>query len=91
MADITKLSAKKLHALIAERDAAWTKACDATIAAGMGQMRHSEIVEFAKGSSLIRRVQLSRDYLAARSAWAEAYNEMERRKAYHGSDKPIKT
>ncbi len=90
MNDIETLSAKKLHALIAKRDAHWKATLDATIAAGMGDLRYSEIVELAKGSMLLRRVRLANDYLNARRDWKIAYDELDRRKAWHGSDKPIK-
>lgn len=90
MSDLAKLSAKKLHEVIARRNAHWTKTLDATIAAGMGEMRYSEIVELAKGSSLVSKVVLARDYLNARHDWKAAMDELDARKAYHGSDKPIK-
>jgi hypothetical protein len=90
MSDLAKLSAKKLHAVIAKRDAHWKATLDATIAAGMGQMRYSEIVELAKGSRLLRKVQLANDYLNARHDWKVAIDELDARKDYHGSDKPIK-
>ena len=90
MNDLETLSAKKLHILIAERDARWKAALDATIAAGMGEMRYSEIVELAKGSKLLHKVQLANDYLNARLDWRNAHDELDRRKDYHGSDKPIK-
>lgn len=90
MSDLAKLSAKKLHALIAMRDERWKSTLDATIRAGMGEMRYSEIVELAKGSKLLHKVQLANDYLNARLDWRNAHDELDRRKAYHGGDKPIK-
>ena len=90
MSDLETLSAKKLHALIVKRDAHWKATLDATIAAGMGEMRFSDIVELAKGSKLLGKVQLANDYLNARLDWRNAHDELDRRKAYHGGDKPIK-
>ena len=90
MSDLETLPAKKLHALISKRDAHWKTTLDATIAAGMGEMRYSDIFELAKGSKLLHRVQIANDYLNARLDWRNALDELERRKAYHGSDKPIK-
>lgn len=90
MSDLSTLSAKKLHEVIARRNAHWKATLDATIAAGMGEMRYSEIVELAKGSSLVGKTQLALNYLNARRDWIAAEDELEARKAYHGSDKPIK-
>lgn len=90
MTDLSTLSAKKLHAVIAARDARWKAVLDATIAAGMGEMRFSDIVDLAKGSKLLTKVQIANDYLNARLDWRNAHDELDRRKDYHGSDKPIK-
>ncbi|MGF7008126.1 hypothetical protein [Aminobacter sp. BE322] len=90
MTDLTTLSAKKLHELITRRNARWAEVLDATIAAGMGQMRFADIVELAKGSSLLSKANLARDYLNARLDVKAAWDELDARKAYHGSDKPIK-
>ena len=90
MSDLEKLSAKKLHAVIATRNLRWKEILDATIAHGMGSLRHSDIVELAKGSSLLLKVKLAQDYLNARRDWVLANNELDCRRAYHGGDKPIK-
>ena len=90
MSDLESLSAKKLHAVIAQRDARWSAALDATLRAGMSDMRHSDIVELAKGSALLSRAQIARDYLNARHDWKVAHDELDRRKDFHGSDKPIR-
>lgn len=90
MSDLSTLSAKKLHEVIARRSAHWKATLDATIAAGMGEMRHSEIVELAKGSSLLNKTQLALNYLNARRDYHIALDELDARKAYHGGDKPIK-
>jgi hypothetical protein len=90
MTDLTKLSGPKLHALIAKRDSERSAALDATIAAGMGLMRHSDIEALAAGSSLVGNSLLARTYLSTRAAWLDAVLELDARRAYHGGDKPIK-
>lgn len=90
MSDLETLSAKKLHAVIQKRHARWSEVLDATIAAGMGDMRFSDIVELAKGDPLLPKVRLARDYLNARHDWAVANDELDARRRYHGGDKPIK-
>lgn len=90
MSDLATLSAKKLHEVIARRNAHWTKTLDASIAAGMSHYRFSDMVEAAKGSSLISKTLLARDYLNARHDWEVAHDELDARMTYHGSDKPIK-
>jgi len=88
-ANLETLSAKKLHEVIKRRDARWRETLDATLKAGMCDFTHSQMVEYAKGSSLSYRVNVARDYLGARHDWKVAMDELDRRKAYHGSDKPI--
>lgn len=90
MVDLTKLSGPKLHALIAKRDAKRVTALDAAIAAGMGMMRHSEIVELSTQNALLEKPRLAREYLLTRANWLEAVEELDARKRYHGGDKPIK-
>jgi hypothetical protein len=90
MTDLTKLSGPKLRAIIAKRETERNAALDATIAAGMGQMRHADIVELSNGSPLLVNTQIARTYLTTRQAWLEAMDELDDRKRYHGSDKPIK-
>lgn len=90
MADLATLSAKKLHEVIARCDARWSEMLDATIRAGMGDYRHSDMVETAKGSSLLSKTSLARDYLNARHDWKVAHDELDRRRTFHGSDRPIK-
>lgn len=89
MSNLETLSAKKLHEVIKRRDARWREMLDATIAAGLGNARFSDMVEFAKGSTLLGRTKIARDYLSAHHDWKVAMDEIDRRKAYHGSDKPI--
>jgi hypothetical protein len=90
LSDLSTLSAPKLHAVIAKRDTHWKATLDRTIAAGMGDMRFSDIVELAKGSSLVGKTLLARDYLNARHDWRVAMDELDARRTYHGGDKPIK-
>ena len=89
MLNLETLSAKKLHETIKRLDARWSETLDATIKAGMGNFTHTQMVECAGKSSLITRACLARDYLNARRDWVAAQAELDRRKAYHGSDRPI--
>jgi hypothetical protein len=88
--DLETLSARKLQEVIARRNKRWGETLDATIAAGMGDARYSDMVEYAKGSSLLARTRLARDYLNASLDYTAAHDELDARKRYHGSDKPIK-
>lgn len=88
--DIAKLSARKLNELLEKRDVEKCRLRDAVIAAGFGEWRGNELREFAKGSSLLSKVVLVREYLAASDAWQEANAELDARRRYHGGDKPIK-
>ena len=90
MSDLETLSAKKLYEVIKRREARWSATLDATIAAGLGNARFSDMVEFAKGSTLLGRTKIARDYLNAHRDVQLAYAEMDARKRWHGSDKPIK-
>jgi hypothetical protein len=90
MTNLSKLSGPKLRALIAKRDAERGAALDATIAAGMGMLKHHDIIELASQSSMLERTQIARRYLQTRGAWLEANEELDARKRYHGGDKPIK-
>lgn len=86
MIDLTKLSASKLHALIAKRDAAQSALLHEVIAAGYGNYRGNEIRELAKSEGWPLLVE----YVTACDAWYEANAELDARKRYHGGDKPIK-
>lgn len=90
MSDLATLSAPKLRAVIAKRDARWREMLDATLRAGMNDLRHSDLVELAKGSSLSGKTLIARDYLNARHDWKVAMDELDARKEFHGSDRPIK-
>lgn len=86
MPDLTKLSAAKLHAVIAKREAAHSELLDETIAAGYGEIRHNDIVRMARED----KTPLLVKYLAASDAVSEAWFELDARQRYHGGDKPIK-
>ncbi len=88
--DYSKLSAKKLHEVIAKREARWREMLDAVIEAGWGDLHYSDIVEKAKASSLLDSKKLALDYLNARRDIDLVRNELDARKRWHGSDKPIK-
>lgn len=88
--DYSKLSAKKLHEVIAKREARWSEMLDAVIKAGWGNARYSDIVEMAKGSSLLDSTKLAQDYLNARHDVDVVRDELDARRRWHGSDKPIK-
>lgn len=88
--DLAKLSAKKLQAEIAKRDAAHMWNVDAFIQSGRGYMTGEAIREAAKGSGLLILTQLARAWVKSSDARREAWDEEEARRRYHGSDKPIK-
>ena len=87
---LEKLSAAKLHAEIAKRRTAYYAATDGFIRAGRGDMRGTDIEAAAKGDSLLSITRMCREYLELRAAYNEACDELDARKRYHGSDKPIK-
>ena len=86
MTDLTKLSAAKIEALYAKRQAACSVNCTALINAGRGMERGNEIT--AKG--VAGADTLSVEYVALSNAVQEVISEMEARKRYHGGLKPIK-
>lgn len=88
--NLSKMSARALEQEHATRLAADSAACNACIAANMGHMRFSDIAAHAKGSSLLATVRIARAYISAHAAVQETYAEMDRRKTYHGSLKPIR-
>lgn len=87
MPDLTKLSANKLHAEIAKREAKHSALLRATIEAGYGNTRHNEIVATVKAGTAERVLV---DYLAASDALELARYELDARRRYHGGDKPIR-
>lgn len=84
--DINKLSAAKLEALYAKRQAACSVNCSALINAGRGMERGNEI--YAKGKA--NADALSIEYVTLTDATQQVIFEMEARKRYHGTLKPIK-
>jgi len=87
MTDLSRLSAAKLEALHAKRQAACSANCTALINAGRGMERGNEI--YAKGKAQGADA-LSLEYVRTTDAAQEVYSEMEARKRYHGTLKPIK-
>ena len=83
--DITKLSANKLLAEMAKRDAVYTASLDRVIAAGYGDVRFSDMRDMARNGDAIAAA-----HLALHDAMQECYFEEKRRKEYSGSLKPIK-
>jgi hypothetical protein len=86
MTDLTKLSAAKLHAVIAKREAVHSALLDETIAAGYGETRHNDLVRMAREDG----VPLLVEYVAASDSLSEARWELDARQRYHGGDKPIR-
>ena len=84
--DIKKLSAVKLEALYETRDKAVRDLVDAMINAGRGHETNQDIREAAKRGY----DPLAFAYCSALDAENEARHEMDRRKRYHGTLKPIK-
>lgn len=86
MVDVTKLSARKLQELYDRRQAASSTNCTALINAGRGMERGNEI--YAKG--VAGSDPLSIEYVALTNALREVLDEMDARKRYGGTLKPIK-
>ena len=86
MFDLAKISASKLEALYAKRQAACSVNCTALINAGRGMERGSAI--YAKG--VAGADPLSVEYVTLTDAVRVVIDEMESRKRWHGSLKPIK-
>ena len=90
--NIETLSARKLNDLYNKRfrdDAAQSQVC---IAAGMGNWTPRQRDEALRGQSPATDEQLAicRDWLASSVAFMEVCHELDRRKHYHGSHKPIR-
>lgn len=86
MTDLSKLSARAIEALYAKRQAACSLNCTALINAGRGTERGNEI--YAKGVAGVDA--LSIEYVRVTDAVQLVIVEMEARKRYHGSLRPIK-
>jgi hypothetical protein len=82
MTDLTKLSAAKLEALYAKRSEASSVNCRKFIEAGRGMERPTQIRTQTDALSL--------EYVAVNEAFFAVVAEMDARKRYHGSSKPIK-
>jgi hypothetical protein len=83
------LSAAKLHALIAKRDAAHTVLTREFIARGLGHYRSADIRAAALDDASPAH-RLACDYVKADDALYAARSELEARRRYHGGDKPIR-
>lgn len=86
MTDLATLSSRKLEALYAKLQAKCSLNCTALINAGRGMERGNEI--YAKGAAGID--QLSIEYVKHSDAVQIVIAEMEARKRYHGTLRPIK-
>jgi len=86
MQDLSKLSARQIEGMYEKRQAACSANCTALINAGRGMERGNEI--YAKGKANADR--LSIEYMVLTDRVQEVIREMEARKRYHGSLKPIK-
>lgn len=86
MADVTKLSARKLEEIYAKRQAACSLNCTALVNAGRGMERGNEI--YAKG--LAKADALSIEYVTLTDAVRVVINEMDARKRWGGDLKPIR-
>lgn len=85
MADVAKLSARQLSALYDKRQAACSVNCTALINAGRALERGNEI--YAKG--IAGADALSIEYVKTTDAVRIVIDEMNARKRWHGSLKPI--
>jgi len=90
MSTLSTLPARRLHMHIANASKRHSHAIDAAINNGMGEVRHSEMREFAAGSSLLARTRIARECIAAWEAYKAGLDELDARRAYHGGDRPIK-
>lgn len=86
MTDLSKLSAAKIEALYNKRQAACSVNCTALINAGRGMERGNEI----RAKGIAGADALSVEYVALSNAVQLVVAEMESRKRWHGSLKPIK-
>jgi len=90
--NIETLSARKLNDLYNKRFRENADQCAVCIAAGMGNWTARDRDEALRGQLPATDEQLAicRDWLASSVAFMEACNELDRRKHYHGSHKPIR-
>ena len=84
--DLSKLSERKIEELYTKRQAACSRNCTALINAGRGMERGNEI--YAKGKA--GADPLSIEYVELTDAVQAVILEMEMRKRYHGSLRPIR-
>ena len=85
--NIEKLSGPKLEALLAAREATHSGIIDELIAAGYGSVTSGELRSMAKNDPSNRLIAR---YVSAADACNDAYEELQRRKRWHGGNKPIR-
>lgn len=93
MPDLTKLSGPKLEALIEARREIDLAACKRCIALGLGQWRYSDMRDALDGKRVdcdYPQLAAMRRNVEASAALREALDEMDARKRYHGSNRPIR-
>jgi hypothetical protein len=83
--DLTRLSARKLHAEIEKRDARHSETLKEVIAAGYGNLTGREVRDRAKALDYV-----CARHVAALDAFLEATQELDARRRWHGEDKPIR-
>lgn len=84
--NLPALSAAKLLAEIAKRDETHSSLLNETIAAGYGDTKHNDIAILASTKAFPLLVE----YMVAFDELREARAELELRRRWHGSDRPIK-
>jgi hypothetical protein len=83
--DLERMSGPKLMALHERRGAVVSDLTRELIAAGFGQERGSETRERAKAGD-----PLAQRWVEAQDSVQAIYDELDARRRYHGSNKPIK-
>lgn len=86
MPDLAKLSAAKLRAEIDKRESTHSALLDETIAAGYGAYTGRQIRDIIRANPWPLLVE----HIAACDARDAANAELDARRRYHGSDKPIR-
>lgn len=87
MVDLSKLSAKRLDAEIDKRRIADGEGLTALIAGGYGETTGNQLDAMVKAGQASQMVIEARK---ASHAYHAALDEQDKRRRYHGSDKPIK-
>lgn len=92
MTNLSELSATKLQALYDQRFEADSTVGKACIAAGLGNWRPSDRDEALQGkrNATAEELSLCQQWRDASEAFFAVVDEMEKRKRWHGSLKPIR-